>query len=573
MNSIPASELVSVIPGVLGAGGNPLSLNAIFLTDDPSIPLGTVQPFSTLDAVREWFGATSREADLAAVYFNGFTGNTTLPGTLYFAQFNQEDVAAYLRGGSVSGMTLAQLQALSGTIIVTVNGEVVTSANIDLTGATSFSNAAALVEAGLQSVTAIFNGTGTIDDGAGGAGTVLTISAVTSGVLHAGDVIIGVGVTAGTTVVEQVDGTPGGIGTYTISAPFDLGPIAITVAGIGEVSYDSQLAAFVITSPAMGALSTIGFASGTLAPGLKLRLADGAVTSQGAAAVTPAALMSSIIAVTQNWATFMTIDEVDLDTKLAFAAWATTSNQRYLYVCQDSDVTALSANADLSFGAIVKAAAYNGVCPVWNPSGLIAAFVCGTTAAINFSETNGRITYAYRGQAGLPPDITDATVADNLTGNGYNFYAAYATANDQFVNFQHGSLPGTWRWMDPYVNQIYFNSQLQLALMELETNSKSIPYNQDGYNLMRTAIQDPVDEAINFGTIRTGVELSASQKAQVNLAAGTRIDQVLFQQGWYLQILPANSVTRGERGSPPSRLWYTDGGSIQKINLSSTDVQ
>src|SRR6267154_1562848 len=150
MNNIPASQLVNVIPGVLGAGGNPLSLNAIFLTGDAAVPVGTVMPFSTLADVQDFFGASSVEATLAGIYFAGFAGATTLPGTLYFAQYNTANVGAYLRGGSVAGMTLAQLQALSGTIIVTIDGTAQTSSNINLSGATSFSNAAAIIQTALQ---------------------------------------------------------------------------------------------------------------------------------------------------------------------------------------------------------------------------------------------------------------------------------------------------------------------------------------------------------------------------------------------------------------------------------------
>jgi hypothetical protein len=47
----------------------------------------------------------------------------------------------------------------------------------------------------------------------------------------------------------------------------------------------------------------------------------------------------------------------------------------------------------------------------------------------------------------------------------------------------------------------------------------------------------------------------------------------LQSRGWYLKVADANSVTRGVRGSPPMTVWYTDGGSIQKITLASIDVQ
>ncbi len=59
--------------------------------------------------------------------------------------------------------------------------------------------------------------TGRIDDGSGTlAGTVLTVTAVTSGLLYVGAVISGVGITAGTTITAFVTGA-GGVGTYTVS--------------------------------------------------------------------------------------------------------------------------------------------------------------------------------------------------------------------------------------------------------------------------------------------------------------------------------------------------------------------
>lgn len=146
--SVPASKFVNIVPGVIGTGGNPLSLNGVMLTTDDSIPIGTVKTFSASSDVSDWFGATSDEYDLAAVYFNGFENSTTKPGALHVAQFNQSAVAAYLRSGSLAGVTLAELQALSGVLTVTVNGTGVTSASIDLASATSYSNAATLITAG-----------------------------------------------------------------------------------------------------------------------------------------------------------------------------------------------------------------------------------------------------------------------------------------------------------------------------------------------------------------------------------------------------------------------------------------
>jgi len=287
--------------------------------------------------------------------------------------------------------------------------------------------------------------------------------------------------------------------------------------------------------------------------------------------------MAAIANVTQNWATFMTVFEPDTDTKLLFAQWVQTTNKRFAYVAWDSDAAPLAGVAPTSFAAQCAAAEMDGIFPIYEPAtddgnGRKAAFVCGTVGSIDFTATQGRITFAYKGQAGLVADITDATVANNLIANGYNFYGAYATANDRFVNLQRGSTPGQYKFFDPYVNQIWLNSSLQLAFMTLLTSIRSLPYNTTGYNLLRATGQDPIQAALNAGVIQPGVTLSNSQKAQVNTAAGANIANTLQTSGYYLQILDADPIVRANRGSPPMTLWYTDGGSIQNIELASIDV-
>lgn len=569
INSIPASAIVAVTPSVLGAGGSPLSLNTVMLTADPSIPIGAVQPFANLAAVAAQFGGAAAETICAGVYFGGFLGCDVIPGTLYFTQFNTAAVGAYVRGGSVAGMTLAQLQALTGTLIVTVNGEIVTSSSINLSAATSFSNAATLMTTALDTSGDIFSGTGSI------ALTTLTVSAVATGALHIGDVVVGSGVTAGTTITAFLTGL-GGTGTYTVSASQTASSTALTVTSGATVTYDSQRAAFKIASPTTGALSTIGYVSGTLASSLFMTQGSGAVLSQGAAIAVPATLMNSIVSVTQNWVAFMCVTEPVLNTKLAFAAWVQTQHDRWAFVVSDSDVTATQANATGSFGYLVdKVANDDGVITCYDNSGqsVIAAFVCSCIGSIDFTETNGRITFAGKGQAGISPQITDQITANNLIANGYNFYAQYATANQAFQFFQNGQISGQWTWIDPYINQIYLNSEFQLALMELIANTKSIPYNQDGYNLIRAACLDPIQQAIIFGSIQGGVTLSAAQAQEVNTAAGVKIDGVLSTEGWYLQVLDPGAQVRGTRGSPACTFWYTDGGSVQTINIASIDIE
>ena len=89
---------------------------------------------------------------------------------------------------------------------------------------------------------------------------------------------------------------------------------------------------------------------------------------------------------------------------------------------------------------------------------------------------------------------------------------------------------------------------------------------------MRSWCQDPIAEALNNGSIRTGVLLSNSQKATIAQQAGLDISSDLQSKGYYLQILPATAQVRGQRKSPPVKLFYMDGGSIQQITLASIAV-
>lgn len=491
--SIPASDIVSVNPGVIGAGGNPLSLNGVIMTQNPLLPSSGVRSFSSADAVRSFFGAASEEYAISQVYFLGFDNSTIKPGTLFFAPYLDADSEAWLQSGSMSGMTLTQLQALAGTITITVDGVAFTSTSINLSSATSFSNAATMITAG-------FTGTGK-----------------------------------------------------------------------PTCAWNAVNSTFSLTSPTTGAGSTITYATGTLSASLKLTSATGAILSQGGVESTPETAMDAVRLATQNWVDFTTLWEPDLADKQKFADWTNAQNQRYMYVCWDTDAQAIVNGSATCFGAIAKAAEYDGVVPVYNTKEL-AAFVLGTVASIDFSRANGRITAAFKSQSGFTSTVTDQQIGVNLLENGYSFYGSYATANDQFNFLYNGQMTGRWGWIDPFVNQVQLNSQFQLALMSLLASVKSIPYNEGGYALVRAAMTDPIQSALTFGSIRTGVALSESQKAQVNQAAGLDVSGTIEQLGYYLQILDPGTQVRGNRGTPVINFWYTDGGAIQKISLASIDI-
>jgi len=497
--TIPASTIVSINPQVVSAGGNSLAMNGLVLTQDAAVPIGTVKSFATAQAVADFFGASSNEYAWAVVYFQGRNNATAYPSSLLFAQYNTAAVAAYLRSASLATMTLAQLQALSGVLTLTVDGTPFTSSTINLAAATSFSNAATIIQAAFT--------------------------------------------------------TP----NFT-------------------VSYDAQRAAFKFTSNTTGATSTITFATGTLSAALYLTAATGAETSQGADIAVAATFMNNVIGQTQNWGIFSTLWLASDADKLALAAWVNGQNERYCFVNWDDNVLALSTPDTTTAQAQIIAASYSGIAGVYcdatlDPTGLAAAMILGIAASIDWARTNGRITFAFKYTDGVPVSITDQTYAANLEANGYNFIGQWATANQGFSFFYPGAISGSYSFIDEYVNQIYLNSQFQLFLMDLLTALGSIPYNDTGYGYVAAALQDPINSALNFGSIVPGVSLSAVQIAEVNAAAGTLIDGVLSKRGWYLQVKDPGATVRAARGTPIVNFWYMDGGSIQKISMPSILVQ
>jgi hypothetical protein len=503
--SIPASRLAKVNPGVLNGGGNSLVMNGLMLTQSLLMPAGQVLSFASTLAVAGFFGPGSPEALAAPIYFNGYTTATSKPGAMLFAAYNLAARAAFLQGSPLSGMTLAQLQALSGTLSLTVDGALETSAAINLAAATSFSEAATLIQA------------------------------------------------------------------------------AFTVPGF-VVTWNAVAGAFVFTTSTTGVLATITFASGTLAGGLNLTTG---ILSQGAIADTPATAMSNAVANTQNFATVVTLFEPSLSNKELFAEWFNAQDFEYGGIIWDSDPNASVQGNTTSFGYLAKQAAWNGVIVISGDPAYavqqnttlaalalnVAIALSGAVASISFGAANGRQDAAFMSFAGLMATVANDQIAQNLIANGCNFYGSYASANQQWTLFQPGQMPGEFPWFDSFVNEIYLNAQMQLALITLRTTIGTVPYNPAGYGLMRNALMDPIAAAITFGTIRTGVVLSAAEASAINQAAGLPVASIIQTQGFYLQILDPGAEVRALRGSPLCNFWYTDGQSVQNINLDSIDIQ
>lgn len=486
--SIPASKVVTVLPSVLEAGGTAMALNTVLLSDDVKF---VAKEYSNADAVGNDYGTTSDKYKFAQIYFAGFTGSTVKPSALFIGKYSTADAAAKSTGASLRSMSLDELKTVTGSIDVTVDG-VLKTGTIDLSAATSFSNAATLIA------------------------TALTAT----------------------------------------------------------VTFDTQLQSFVIASGTTGATSSISFASGAAADALGLSEQSGASLDNVTTVDTAATALKRITNYTLNFATIIAETSTALtdDVQKEIATWVSLQNHRYWLVKYGEEPTALIPNNTTNFAGWI---AENNVADVTCVYGTFehAALCADYAASLNFSELNGRTTMDFRSTSTLAPSVTDVDDANALESNGYAYYGAFATANDRFIFLRNSIVSGEFKWVDAYLNQVYFNSQLQLAQITGLIANKSIPYNEVGKSKVRASAQDPINEMLNFGGIQTGVILSEQQKSIINNEAGVDAATIIFNQGYYLMIRDATPQVRAARGSFPIKLWYTDGGSVHSINIASINVQ
>ena len=111
--------------------------------------------------------------------------------------------------------------------------------NVGITEANYVTYDLPIFEYGIKAASHTATFTGSINDGTPpGAGTVLTVSAVSSGPILVGMTITGTGITAGTRIVAQVSGTAGSTGVYTVSISQEVGSITINGSRASKLVFD-----------------------------------------------------------------------------------------------------------------------------------------------------------------------------------------------------------------------------------------------------------------------------------------------------------------------------------------------
>lgn len=483
--SIPAKTIVQVNPSAISEGGNSYNLNGVLFTSSLVFPTRT---YASADTVGTENGTTSDAYKVASIYFAGTTISTIKPSTLFMVRYNTADIEAKVIGGSQKSKSLSDLQAIKGTLSVTIDGTA-KSGSVDLSTATSWSNGASIIATALG-VTCTFN---------------------------------------------------------------------------------SQLQSFIISSTTAGSASSVGYATGTASDALGLSSNGGATIDNDTTADTVQTAIARLKAYTLNFGGYMLDSTFSEDSIKAFATYNSSQNHDAWFIASTLEQQALIANNSNTLGAWI---ANNNISDTLLIYGDIteSALALGFMASLDFTRQNGRMTLDFRNANGLPARITNEADSTALESNGYAYYGGFATKANRFIFMRNARTSGDFKWSDSYLCQLRLNGQLQNGILTSLVNNGLFPYTDIGINKIRSACQPAIDEMVNFGGIQAGVTLGDDEKQQANTLAGYDVSTLLFTQGWVLIVTLPDASVRAQRGSPICTLLYTDGESIQTINLASVAV-
>ena len=157
--SINANRLVNITPRVISGGSADLETNGLILTSSGLISANTpAMEFNSAKEVGLFFGYESAEYNAAVQYFTGVTNQRKSIKTLWFGRTLTAAGSAWIHGGK--SPDLDTLKAVtSGGFDIKISGTTQNVTGIDLSGATSFSDVATLITAGLSGATVAYNAT------------------------------------------------------------------------------------------------------------------------------------------------------------------------------------------------------------------------------------------------------------------------------------------------------------------------------------------------------------------------------------------------------------------------------
>ena len=515
--TIPVSTYIPVTSNINNAISSQKVFAGISLTSNPAIPTTQIiQKFTSLAAVGEFFGNPSLEYTAASKYFASKQGVPLVPPYIYFGKYIVVAIAPYLNSGANTNTAtlLTTLQAVTaGDITVTVDGTSYPTTSIDLSGATSLSNAASLLTAAIVT-----------------ANTALNSSGLNFTITYSGTDNI---------FIASIPGT----------------------GSIKTMNY------FTSTNPTTGLATVMQF---TLATNAVLSQGSDALTPQENMTALSAQFTDQFSIFFNDTMGGNLTDVINL----AISEWVSNAGDAYNFNCWSNEVALESSTDTTSIWYLVTQAGYNNTSffdeVIYNTSDRAAA-AAGVFASIDLTQPNSAITLAFKQQDGLLPSVTSGSIAQILDTKGINYYGAIGIQGTTIVTnwFYGGYTSGKWTYIDNLVGQIWIAIQSQINLVSEFTNIGEVANDPDGQSLIRIALTQACEDAIISNVIVKGLTYDSVTAAEVLTTYGANV-QELTNNGYIILNTLATQAVRQTRASSVWSILYAKGQAIQYVPINTT---
>lgn len=324
------------------------------------------------------------------------------------------------------------------------------------------------------------------------------------------------------------------------------------------VDYVSGTRRFVLTGGDTG--EAVISVSGTVADALGWT--TGETVCYGSDAQEPVDALIASADQSDNFFTFLFMDTITNDQKLAIAEWVAAENVRFQYCVGTAAASAGTIQGVLDgqagSGITITDSQYEEMCQMI------------VVAATDYERRNGVMSPMFKQFPTLEPTVTTETDADTYDAIRVNYIGQTQSAGQQVSFYQTGVLQGGDT--DPldintYANEQWLKSASTAAILNLLLSQGQVSASGQGRALVLNALQSVVDDAVFNGVIVTEKELTNEQKAFVTLTTG---DDTAWQQvqsiGYWMGVTITTDIVGGvTRYIAEYTLIYAKADAIRKV--------
>lgn len=153
--TIPASQIVNIVPRIINAGANELETVGLILTKNPLCVFPGTMTFTSAEAVGNYFNKTSDEYAAAVKYFLGYNNSFRKPRKIKFSRLVASDtgIAGSLIGGKPAPLEVLKSSITAGSFKISVDGSQKSVTSLNLGSASTQSEVASALQSAITGVT------------------------------------------------------------------------------------------------------------------------------------------------------------------------------------------------------------------------------------------------------------------------------------------------------------------------------------------------------------------------------------------------------------------------------------